>query len=716
MANEQIKINELAEGNISLSDFIAKAGASGIATKITLQKLADVITSASDSQFKGALTIAQAAATPADGWYFPSEAGDYVLANGETKTVVLTNKLNILIIGATHTDIEAIVIPVSITVDTVPTDGSSNAVSSNGVFDALANVTITKDATVIEGSTNPVEGGAVFSTNDALQGSIDKITSSNLFDYTRDIVLNSLLTYNDSDPNNITYTINSSFTNYSDSTFIHIEPNTLFANNLRELGNRTILLDKDLVITRVLGEADFNFETTSEEVFIHFNWATNDTYADRLTLLQNTFIVKSKDLNKYLKHTEVNTDDLSKLNLSGVLKAGGTGQVVQPSKYMSSFLHTLNANLVSTQENLIYGNTVREEITGDYASKYISFSSLIYLPNNDISDIGFSYYAYTASGVQYNLQEFATIEKVTDNIYYLMIGGFCTSITTTKVRFEVKVAVNSETGAGATLKLPEIAYLRYSVTDAKSFIPFSFDNPFVQENTAYLKPNFYGKPFTKITLLGTSIEEEKYFDEVAEKYGLIENVDYLNFGYGSGVCVWDTVNGTDNNIKSSWSASLAEKQAEATTRGITLTDKDENVCYDQSTLPNADSELIIIGTYGINSRGSYLANRFSTDSEFDRTSIYGAYNYVLNKLFEASPEARVIILGQPHFELTNLDTVNDLQKLVAEKWNIYFADWGKRLGVNEDTADYYLRDGLHPDQELRDVMAKMLIKDLKNRN
>jgi len=133
MANEQIKINELAEGNISLSDFIAKAGASGIATKITLQKLADVITSASDSQFKGALAIAD---TPsANGWYFPSESGTYT--NAGDIVVSLTNKLNIIIVSGTQDAFDLLVIPISVAVTSDVIENSLEAISSGGVFNAL---------------------------------------------------------------------------------------------------------------------------------------------------------------------------------------------------------------------------------------------------------------------------------------------------------------------------------------------------------------------------------------------------------------------------------------------------------------------------------------------------------------------------------------------------------------------------------------------------
>jgi len=81
-------------------------------------------------------------------------------------------------------------------------------------------------------------------------------------------------------------------------------------------------------------------------------------------------------------------------------------------------------------------------------------------------------------------------------------------------------------------------------------------------------------------------------------------------------------------------------------------------------------------------------------------------------LFQATPSARVIILGQIDSTGNDLTAVNNIQKLVSERWNVYFANWVNRLGVNDETISHYMSDSLHPDQSMKDVMAKMLIKDL----
>jgi len=115
-----IKISGLAKkADLILTDLLAVSNTDGTLFKSDLQTFANLFSTVSGVGFKGALTISQATANDlADGFYFPSESGDYVLANSETKTVALTNNLVILIVGATHTTLDIIVSPVTVSVST----------------------------------------------------------------------------------------------------------------------------------------------------------------------------------------------------------------------------------------------------------------------------------------------------------------------------------------------------------------------------------------------------------------------------------------------------------------------------------------------------------------------------------------------------------------------------------------------------------------------
>jgi hypothetical protein len=123
----------------------------------------------------------------------------------------------------------------------------------------------------------------------------------------------------------------------------------------------------------------------------------------------------------------------------------------------------------------------------------------------------------------------------------------------------------------------------------------------------------------------------------------------------------------------------------------------ENICYDNSLLNNLDADLFIIGTYCINDRPSSRlkftdanGNTCKTSTirndgtmQLDRRTIFGAYNYVLKKLYEANPNAKVVILGQHTRQWEEQDIVNGLQLSVADLWQIPFADWGNHLPLND---------------------------------
>lgn len=129
-----IKINELATSNIALTDFFAKADATGVASKNTIQELSNLLKTVDDTAFKGSIAIADVPYE--NGWYFASESGTYTNCGG--LIIDTTDNIAIIIVSGTFDTFNKIDIPVNITIDANPTDGSNNAVSSNGVFDALA--------------------------------------------------------------------------------------------------------------------------------------------------------------------------------------------------------------------------------------------------------------------------------------------------------------------------------------------------------------------------------------------------------------------------------------------------------------------------------------------------------------------------------------------------------------------------------------------------
>ena len=131
-----IKISELATSNIALTDFFAKADATGVANKNTVQELSNLLKTVDDTAFKGSIAIADVPSE--NGWYFASESGTYTNCGG--LVIDTADNIAIIIVSGTFDTFNKIDIPVNITIDATPLSGSLNAVESGGVFDSLKEI------------------------------------------------------------------------------------------------------------------------------------------------------------------------------------------------------------------------------------------------------------------------------------------------------------------------------------------------------------------------------------------------------------------------------------------------------------------------------------------------------------------------------------------------------------------------------------------------
>lgn len=229
--------------------------------------------------------------------------------------------------------------------------------------------------------------------------------------------------------------------------------------------------------------------------------------------------------------------------------------------------------------------------------------------------------------------------------------------------------------------------------------------------------------FSKICVYGTSIEVtpatgsawSKYMaDALGLTYGWRDDTkQVVNWGKGGGGVTWyaedvqvtETITAYHGHCLGAFSCSDAEKQAAAdyflaqglfTEEEITTAKSDGtwNMIYTNILLSPQDVDLYIFGTYGINDRMQWMTweddngntqTSFTVhaDLAFDRRTIYGAYNYVLRALYRQNPNAKVVILGQHTRQWNYQDAVNGIQRAVAEKWQIPFADWGNYLSLND---------------------------------
>ena len=94
-----IKLNELAESELSLTDLIAKADANGLMTKTNVQKLSNLIGSVSTSGMKAAIESTSPAPTE-DGLYPCTESGTYTNFGG--KVVDISRQVVFISVSESH--------------------------------------------------------------------------------------------------------------------------------------------------------------------------------------------------------------------------------------------------------------------------------------------------------------------------------------------------------------------------------------------------------------------------------------------------------------------------------------------------------------------------------------------------------------------------------------------------------------------------------------
>ena len=127
-----IKINELATTDIALTDFIAKADVNGLMTKNTVSNLSAFFETVGEVGFKGSVLIADNPTQ--DGWYLAGEAGTFPNIGG---LIALSESVTIFIISNSDTTYSKIDIPLTVNFDSTPTEGSTNAVRSGGIYSAI---------------------------------------------------------------------------------------------------------------------------------------------------------------------------------------------------------------------------------------------------------------------------------------------------------------------------------------------------------------------------------------------------------------------------------------------------------------------------------------------------------------------------------------------------------------------------------------------------
>mgnify|MGYP003674194376 CR=1 FL=1 len=133
MADEFINIKNIAEADISLTDWLVKADVNGLTRKASVQSLINISSVSGDVAFKGSLLIAD---TPVEGWYFAGESGTFI--NAGNIVADISNNICIIIVPSDPVNSEKIDIPITILKDTTVIEGSINLVEGGGVSVAIS--------------------------------------------------------------------------------------------------------------------------------------------------------------------------------------------------------------------------------------------------------------------------------------------------------------------------------------------------------------------------------------------------------------------------------------------------------------------------------------------------------------------------------------------------------------------------------------------------
>lgn len=226
--------------------------------------------------------------------------------------------------------------------------------------------------------------------------------------------------------------------------------------------------------------------------------------------------------------------------------------------------------------------------------------------------------------------------------------------------------------------------------------------------------------FRKFTIAtyGCSIDAEGGFFEALASY---TGNTLRNFAQSGGIAIWPATPlslGDYIHVKRGWSCTLAEKQSKLISLGIdpaTVHATELNASYDKSMLENTDADVFIIGAYGYNDQQYADAYVISDSREYDRETLYGAENYVLQQLFAVKPKAKVVLMGIQTRSYSNAKNIDTVHKAVSEKWGLPFLSWSYDLGFNSsnyNSTTGYSNDNVHLGNQGKMRAAKIILYEM----
>lgn len=191
----------------------------------------------------------------------------------------------------------------------------------------------------------------------------------------------------------------------------------------------------------------------------------------------------------------------------------------------------------------------------------------------------------------------------------------------------------------------------------------------------------------KIIWVGTSIPANYGTSSYPNQLGKFLSANMDNESVGSSGIIWD---GTRNLSLSATKAELHSKFPGS-----------ENQSYEAKLIgKNAD---IVVFDHGHNDR-EQAVKKLGDINSTDRTTFYGAFNYVINKLYDDNPDVRIVFIVPPNrythsgssTEQANMDAVRKALFQLAYKYGAPICDLMELCNFNLRTVKVLTLDGIHP--------------------
>ena len=158
--------------------------------------------------------------------------------------------------------------------------------------------------------------------------------------------------------------------------------------------------------------------------------------------------------------------------------------------------------------------------------------------------------------------------------------------------------------------------------------------------------------------------------------------------------------------------------------GTTIRGTNGLVAQAEKVTSDYDTAIIMGGTNDeghIVSNGEFISATLGTlqtiGSEFDKSTFYGAYQYIIEKLLEVNPTMKILLVCPPRAfsdsttERTGLEKVGEAVINIANLYGLPYVDLWHRCPINLITNSTYLQDNLHPNANGNALIGNMVMGD-----